>query len=127
MAPTTTGPMVRFGTKRPSMTSMWRRSAPPASTRAMSSASAAKSADRIDGAIFMALSFIPHRSRASEAGYREAVRVVPVRAAAEHPVGVERRREAGRRVEPEVGPRRQQRARDVLVFFRFERAGRVHE
>src|SRR5947207_11139794 len=49
---TMAGPMVRFGTKWPSMTSRWRRSA-PASMEAISSASLLKSADSSDGAIFM--------------------------------------------------------------------------
>ena len=42
-AVTTGGPMVRFGTKWPSITSTWIRSAPPASTRAMSSREAERS------------------------------------------------------------------------------------
>jgi len=48
--PITMGPIVRLGTKCPSITSTWRRSA-SAATRSTSSASWAKSADRIDGAI----------------------------------------------------------------------------
>src|SRR4051794_18762468 len=51
MDSTTGGPMVRLGTKWPSMTSRCRREAPPRSTRAISSASRAKSADRIEGTI----------------------------------------------------------------------------
>src|SRR3990167_2742039 len=49
----TGGPMVRFGTKWPSITSTWSRSAPAASTRAMASPSAAKSAERMLGAILI--------------------------------------------------------------------------
>src|SRR5438067_2733774 len=49
MALTTGGPMVRLGTKWPSMTSICRRSA-SAATASMAWARAAKSADRIDGA-----------------------------------------------------------------------------
>src|SRR5271157_3453271 len=48
---TTGGPMVRLGTKWPSMTSRCRMVAPARSTRAISSAKRAKSADRIDGTI----------------------------------------------------------------------------
>ena len=53
IASMTGGPIVRFGTKCPSITSTWIWSAPPASTRAISSARAAKSAERIDGAILI--------------------------------------------------------------------------
>src|SRR3990167_6058967 len=49
----TGGPIVRLGTKWPSITSTWSRSAPPASTRAMASPSAAKSAERMLGAILI--------------------------------------------------------------------------
>src|SRR5947209_1799611 len=48
---TTTEPMLRLGTKCPSMTSTWMRSAPPASTSRTSSPSREKSAARMDGAI----------------------------------------------------------------------------
>ena len=47
----TTGPMVRLGTKCPSITSTWIQSAPAFSTARISSASRPKSAERIDGAI----------------------------------------------------------------------------
>ena len=50
-ASTTGTPMVRFGTKRPSMTSTCSRSAPPASTAATASRRQAKSADRMEGAM----------------------------------------------------------------------------
>src|SRR2546422_5071396 len=49
-ARTTGMPMEIFGTKRPSITSTWRRSAPAASAAATSSPSRAKSAARIEGA-----------------------------------------------------------------------------
>src|SRR3989304_327859 len=49
----TGGPIVGLGTKWPSITSTWSRSAPPASTRAMASPSAAKSAERMLGAILI--------------------------------------------------------------------------
>src|SRR5688500_6631319 len=52
---TTIGPMVRLGTKRPSITSTWIRSAPASSTARTSSASLPKSADRIEGAILIAI------------------------------------------------------------------------
>src|SRR5262249_47853181 len=48
---TTGGPIVRFGTKCPSITSRWSIRAPPRSTRAISSARREKSADRIEGTI----------------------------------------------------------------------------
>src|SRR4026208_2408258 len=51
MASMTGGPRVRLGTKWPSITSTWSRSAPPASTLAVGARSAAKSADRILGAM----------------------------------------------------------------------------
>src|SRR5262245_5028918 len=56
---TTGGPMVRLGTKWPSITSTWRRSA-SAATRSTSSASWAKSADRIDGAILFPVTASPY-------------------------------------------------------------------
>src|SRR5262245_49098708 len=48
---TTTGPMLRFGTKWPSITSTWMRSAPAAVTSRTSSPSREKSAESIEGAI----------------------------------------------------------------------------
>jgi hypothetical protein len=48
---TTSGPIVRFGTKCPSITSTWIQSAPAASIARTSSPSLAKSAERIEGAI----------------------------------------------------------------------------
>src|SRR4029079_13516292 len=48
---TTAGPMVRLGTKWPSMTSMWIQSAPASSIARTSSPSLAKSAERIEGAM----------------------------------------------------------------------------
>src|ERR1051325_9613829 len=50
IACTTTGPMVMFGTKWPSITSTWIQSAPARVTASTSSPSRLKSADRIDGA-----------------------------------------------------------------------------
>jgi hypothetical protein len=47
----TTGPIVIFGTKWPSITSTWIQSAPAASTARISSPNLAKSAERIDGAM----------------------------------------------------------------------------
>src|SRR4029078_6951184 len=57
---TTSGPMVMFGTKCPSMTSTWTQSQPALSMARTSSPSRAKSAERIDGAMMM--------SRAIKAG-----------------------------------------------------------
>src|SRR5260370_41398694 len=48
---TTIGPMVRLGTKWPSMTSTWIQSAPAAVTASTSLPSSAKSADRMEGAM----------------------------------------------------------------------------
>ena len=48
---TTAGPIVRLGTKCPSITSMWIQSAPASSIARTSSPSLAKSADRIEGAM----------------------------------------------------------------------------
>src|SRR5690242_2082754 len=48
---TTPGPMVRLGTKCPSITSTWIQSAPASSIARTSSPSRAKSAERIDGAM----------------------------------------------------------------------------
>src|SRR2546423_5647951 len=50
IACTTTGPMVMFGTKWPSITSTWIQSAPARVTASTSSPSRLKSADRIEGA-----------------------------------------------------------------------------
>ena len=54
-ARTTSGPIVMFGTKWPSMTSTWIQSAPAATTSRTSSPSRAKSADRIEGAMTIGL------------------------------------------------------------------------
>src|ERR1700676_3552697 len=51
MDSTTGGPIVRFSKKCPSITSRWSMRAPPRSTRAISSARRAKSADRMEGTI----------------------------------------------------------------------------
>jgi hypothetical protein len=49
------GPIVIFGTKRPSITSTWIQSAPPASTAPTSSPRRPKSADKINGATMIDL------------------------------------------------------------------------
>src|SRR6185312_3812504 len=49
----TTGPMVMFGTKCPSITSTWIQSAPAESTARISSPRRVKSADRREGAMMM--------------------------------------------------------------------------
>src|SRR4051812_5557173 len=51
VAAVTAGPKLMFGTKWPSITSRWRKSAPPRSTSVICAASFAKSADKIEGAI----------------------------------------------------------------------------
>src|SRR6266850_6972429 len=53
---TTSGPIVIFGTKCPSMTSTWSRVPPPSSAALASAASREKFADRIEGASSMAIS-----------------------------------------------------------------------
>ena len=53
---TMTGPKVRLGTKWPSITSTWIRSAPPCSASATCSARRATSAERIEGASLIAVS-----------------------------------------------------------------------
>jgi hypothetical protein len=52
-ASTTSGPMVMFGTNRPSITSTWIQSAPAASAARTSSARRPKSAERMEGAMRM--------------------------------------------------------------------------
>src|SRR2546423_9310372 len=54
-APTTTGPIVIGGTKWPSITSMWMTLAPAAMTSSTCAPRRAKSADRIEGATWMAI------------------------------------------------------------------------
>src|SRR4051795_4724955 len=76
MAATTGGPIVRFGTKWPSITSTCSRSASGA-TASMASARAAKSADRIDGAIRTTLRTLSRRAEPQD----------------EHAVGSDRLRE----------------------------------
>src|SRR6266446_4854583 len=53
---TTSGPIVMFGTKCPSMTSTWSRVPPPSSAALASGASREKFADKIEGAISIAIS-----------------------------------------------------------------------
>src|SRR5262245_474924 len=122
MAATTTGPMVRFGTKRPSITSTWSWSA-SASTRAISSPSAAKSADRIDGAIFMA----PSLYHPAQAHRGEAVRAVAIRPAAQESVGVGRERKVGRWIDREVAVPGEEAGHDLIVLLGLQRARCVHE
>src|SRR5260370_10858750 len=52
---TTSGPIVRFGTKWPSITSQWITVPPPSSAALASSASRAKFADSIEGASSMVM------------------------------------------------------------------------
>ena len=95
-------PIVMFGTKRPSITSMWIWSAPAASTRAISSARMPKSADRIEGAILITpLLYRKRRQSPAEADGREAVGAVVVRQAAHEARRVGRDRRPGGRVDRE--------------------------
>src|ERR1022692_3473216 len=98
--------MVKLGTKWPSITSRWSIFAPPRSTRAMSSAKRAKSADRIEGTIS-----IIYRLRRF---YHTGVETVP---------GV-----APRNPVYALGSQRLwYRQSDVLIFLGFERTGCVHQ
>src|SRR5438552_1679098 len=90
----------------------------------MSAASAAKSAERIDGAIFTAPLY---RSLPSEPHGGEAVGAVEMRPATEHAVVVERQGKSGRRIEREVRARGQERRDNRVVLLRLERARRVDE
>src|SRR3972149_6940738 len=109
-APTTTGPTVMLGTKRPSITSTWSWSPPPASTRATSWPSAAKSAERIEGAIFTTLLLYHARRK------RTAVKPsVPCRWGRQ------------RRAPPAAGGRGGEGPRALGVPLGLGRAGRVDE
>src|SRR5258708_7679072 len=90
----------------------------------MSSASAAKSAERIDGAIFT----LPlYRSLATQAHGCETVGAVPMGTAPEHAVTVEGQGKRGRRLGEKVRARREECDDDVLVLLGLERARRVDE
>src|SRR5512141_635450 len=125
-ASTTSGPMVMFGTKRPSITSTWTTSAPAASTARISSARRPKSAERMDGAMRMGSDMA--RRILVDAGHAE--RIEPVRAVAARQreqvaVGGEGvgREAGGRRHPPEaVG---EQGAGDVRALRAGEGADRV--
>src|SRR5882724_9439650 len=116
-------PMVMFGTKRPSITSMWIWSAPAASTRAISSARTPKSADRIEGAILTAILI----SRAAQPDGREAVGSVTIGPRAQKAVGVQRQREVGRPLEAPGRLRAEKRGDHRLVLLGLRRARRVHQ
>src|SRR5262245_49994151 len=121
-------PIEMLGTKRPSITSMCTWSAPAASTRAISSASTPKSAERIEGAILITSTFIPQNgSAATEADGGEAVGAVAMGQATHEAAGVGGDGDAGRRVHREVGSRGQEIAGHVVVFLGLERAGRVDQ
>src|SRR5712692_10022641 len=68
-ASTTSGPNVRLGTKWPSMTSTWMRSAPAASAWRTCSPKREKSAARIDGASLTTLMAKPSPSGQQAAGH----------------------------------------------------------
>src|SRR6266566_3195071 len=116
-------PMLMFGTKRPSITSMWIWSAPAASTRAISSARTPKSADRIEGAILTAILI----SRAAQPDGREPVDAVAIGPRAQIAVGVQRQREVGRRVEAPGRLRGEELGDHRLVLLGLGRARRVHQ
>src|ERR1035441_9706031 len=103
---TTGGPMVILGTKWPSMTSRWSMEAPPRSTDAISPASRAKSADRIEGTI----STICGLFRFYHSGIEAIPRVAPRKT--EHDVQHQIRGPAGHH---------------GAVLFRLQRAGGIHQ
>src|ERR1019366_291492 len=79
---TTGGPIVILGTKWPSMTSTWRRVAPPRTASLASSARRAKSADNMDGAISIKTKLLSgafHQILAREEGRPYARWRVPLR------------------------------------------------
>src|SRR5689334_5840948 len=134
----TGGPRVRLGTKWPSMTSTWSWSAPAASTRAIASPSAAKSADRMLGAILMVRPYPKAVGPAKDPGRSglrvarqpdrgEAVGAVDVGQAADDPGSVRRHREVCRGIHPPLGVVVEERSHDPVVLLRLERAGRVDE
>src|ERR1035438_3619646 len=86
---TTGGPIVRLSTKWPSMTSRCSMVAPPRSTRAISSAKRAKSADRIDGTISIICGLV----RFYHSGKESVPGVAPRKAA--HGLEDELRRDGG--------------------------------
>src|SRR2546427_532402 len=94
-ASTMGGPMVRFGTKWPSMTSTCTRSAPACSTAAISSAKCAKSDDRMEGAIRTLGIGTPPGNQRSTIEHRVGQRrrlLIP----AQHPIRfLQHRRESG--------------------------------
>src|SRR5271169_6436490 len=106
MDSTTGGPIVRLGTKWPSITSRWSMVAPPRSTRAISSARRAKSAERIEGTISIMCGLNRSYHSGKEAVPRVAARKPP------HRTRDEPRRNGGE---------------NPLVLFGFERAGGVDQ
>src|ERR1019366_315456 len=79
---TTGGPIVILGTKCPSITSTWRRVAPPRTASLASSARRAKSADNMDGAISIKTKLLSgafHQILAREEGRPYARWRVPLR------------------------------------------------
>src|SRR5262245_60000372 len=95
---TTGGPIVRLDTKCPSIISTWRSLAPPRSTRTISSARRAKSADSIEGTI----SIICGLSKF----YHGGVETVPAIASRK--------------------PQQRRQAGNLLILFRFQRARGIH-
>src|SRR4029434_1822246 len=93
----------------------------------MSAPSAAKSAERIEGAILITRLFIPRKLRAVEADRREAVGTVAIRPTPEPAVRIEGQRKLVGRVDRELRPRPEKRAHDCLVLLGLERARRVDQ
>src|SRR5262245_48812745 len=100
----------------------------------MSSASAAKSAERIDGAIFTARLYrsvpggaMTTAALAPEPHRGEPVGAVAVRTAPQHSVGVEREWKRQRRIAREVGAGVQERPYHGLVLLGLQGARGIHE
>src|SRR5215831_7268562 len=115
---TTGGPIVMSSTKRPSITSKWSMDAPPRSTRAISSARRAKSAERIEGTIsaIYGLSRFYHSSKKTVPGIATGDTVKDL--------GELHWRDEGVPRGPGGAPHKQA-INYLFVFFRFERASGV--
>ena len=90
MAAMTGAPKVRFGTKLPSITSRWIRSAPAWSIRRVSSPIRAKSDESMDGAIFIMVQD-PPLSKKSSANKKDLPTAFPAPGLLSRPAGEKRR------------------------------------
>src|SRR5262245_18897219 len=132
---TTGGPIVRLGTKWPSITSTWSRSA-SAATRSTSLPRQAKSAERIDGDNFTTSPYLAHPGSERVASAR---RFFASEREHEHAVGARGMREqqcttavrSPRRIRWRKRAERRKRASrpfvDVESLLASQRAHRIHE